>query len=176
MQATLVGALVGGAFTLLGGWFALRWQNRNSMRAVAAALLAEIRVADTMLEKQGVDKFYQQILDHWKETGRVEDSQTLVDMFDRAPEEGFPVYYAMAPQLGLLPHETSAAVVEYHAMAIGLITLVVRFVGKRQLDPATVKVLAHSIEAQWLKQRELRRRLMVMLAKLCEADVGTAGS
>lgn len=172
MLASLLGALIGGAFTLLGGWFALRWQTRNSTQAVAGALLAELRTADTMLEKQGVNAFYDQMLDHWKETGRIEDPQMIADMFDNNPQESMPVYYAMAPQLGLLPHKTSAAVVEYHAKVIGLTKVVVRFLGKRQLDEPTVKLLAHSVEAQWAELKRLRRGLMEMLGDLCGSSVG----
>lgn len=174
MLASLLGAVIGGVFTLLGGWFAIRWQTMRSARAVAGALLAEIRTAETMLAKGGVGNLYEGILDHWKETGRVEDRQTIADIFDNDPRETLPVYYAMAPQLGLLPHDLSAAVIEYHAKVIGLNKMIVRLMGKRELNEASVKALALSIEAQWNEQQELRRNLIAMLAKPCKVGAGRA--
>ncbi len=174
MLASLFGAVIGGLFALAGGWFALKWQSEREARGVAAALLAELSVAQRMLEQTNVAEFYQQMLDQWKSTGEILDRQAIIDMFDSQPQDVLPVYYSMAGKLGLLPHELASTVVEYYAGIVALPRTIVRFLGKRELSPEVVKQLAHSIEFQYNKTTAMRSKLIVELTAYAGQDNGQA--
>lgn len=154
---------MGGAFALLGSWFALKLQTQKEARGVAAAIVAELSVAQRLLERDGVLDFYKQMLDDWKTTGEVADRQILIDMFDNQPQDVLPVYFSMAGNLGLLPPQLSSAVVEYHALVIGLTRTVVRFLGRRDLDRSAVQALARSVEGQFDDVNSMRKSLIADL-------------
>lgn len=168
LLASLIGALVGGAFALCGVWFALKWQAEREARGIAAALLAELRVAQALMEAGGA-AFYLQMLEAWKTTGVVTNRQAIVDMLDNEPQDTLPVYYSMVGKLGLLPQGTAAEIVEYHAGIIALGRMVVRFLGKQEFDPPMVKELAKAIETQFNKSAELRITLIKELAAFASA-------
>jgi hypothetical protein len=170
MLASLFGALVGGLFALVGGWLGLHWQTEREARRVAGAILAEMSVAQALMEAGGA-AFYQQMLDAWKATGVVPNRQAVIDMLDNEPQDSLPVYYAMAGNLGLLPRGLAAEIVEYHAGIIALGRMVVRFIGKQELDQPTVKEIAKSIEAQFHKSTGLRTRLIAELASFASAPI-----
>lgn len=163
MVASFIAALIGGAFVLLGGRYALKWQAEREARVVAAALLAELSTAQKMLD-QGISDLYSDMLEHWKATGRIEDRQMIVDMFDNQPQDALPVYYSMAGKLGLLPQHLAVKVVEYHAGIIGLTRTIVRFLGQREQAPEIVKALALSVETQFQSAAERRAELITELA------------
>jgi hypothetical protein len=163
LVASFLGALIGGAFALLGGWYALKWQAEREARVVAAALLAELSTAQKMLD-QGMSDVYSEMLDHWKSTGEIADRQMLVDIFDNQPQDTLPVYYSMAGKLGLLPQDLAVKVVEYHAGIIGLTRTIVRFLGQREQATEIVKALAFSVEAQFHRAAERRAELITELA------------
>lgn len=164
MLASFAGALIGGAIAILGGWLAVEWQARREARGVAAALSAELTVAQRMLEEGHVAELYQALLDQMKATGQVVDRQLLIDLFDRPPQDALPVYYSMAGRLGLLPGRIGSDVVEYHSLVIGLQSTIVRFLGKREgISKQTVKGLAASVETQWNKSKALRTNLITEL-------------
>jgi hypothetical protein len=169
MLATLFSAIVGGVFVIVGGWLAINWQSDREARRVAGALLAELSVAKEMLEKDGVAVFYQQTLDHWKATGEVLNKQTIIDMFDNQPQEVLPVYYSMVGKLGLLPRALASDVVEYHARIIALPRVIVRFLGKQDLDKPTVKLLAHSVQGQFEKINVMRDSLVLRLSAFADS-------
>lgn len=158
--SNFVAALLGGGFTLLGGWLAVRWQSAHEAKSIAAALLSELSAADNIMRRGNVDRFYRDTLDHWKETGTVHDRQSLKDMFGSDPQDALPVYYSMASKLGLLPQALAADIVEYHAFVVGLNRILAGFIGGRDLPPEVVKAVAFSIESQWDTITKLRAKLI----------------
>ena len=156
---------MGGGFALLGSWLALKWQTKNEARSVAAAILAELSVAQRMLERKGITQFYQQMLEGWKTTGEVADRQILIDMFDHQPRDVLPVYFAMTGKLGLLPPKLASSIVEYHALVMGLTQTVVRFLARRDLNKLAVQALANSLEQQWSEINTTRRKLISDLSE-----------
>lgn len=171
MLASLLGALIGGAFALIGGWYSLKLQKAHEARGVAGALAAELTTAQRMMDEGGVVELYKALLEGWKATGQVLDRQLLVDLFDNQPQDVLPVYYSMAGKLGLLRPELASRVVEYHALIIGLPRTIVRFLGKRELNQQTVKGLANSIEAQWDRATALRADLITDLSAFSAAPI-----
>jgi hypothetical protein len=172
MLASLFGALVGGFFALVGGWLGLHWQAQHEARRVAGALLAELTVAQNLLERSGVATFYQQMLNDWKETGQIQDRQAIIDMFDNAPQDTLPVYYSMVDKLGLLPTDLAAEIVQYHATVIALPRMIVRFLGKRELDRSAVKEIAKAIEVQFHESTQLRAKLITELSAFETKPIG----
>lgn len=171
MLPSLIGAIIGGLFVLVGGWLALNWQAERQARNVASAILAELSVSEEMLEKESVAEFYRELLHQWKETGTIRDRQSIVDLFDSNPQESMPVYYSMAPSLGLLPRGLAADIVQYHARIIGLQKTVLRLARRTDLDKETMKVLGQSLELQFDKTTALRQRLIAELPAFAEKPV-----
>ncbi len=168
MLASLFGALIGGLFAVIGGWLAIHWQATREARGVAGSLLAEMIVTKRLLDEHGNAEVYQNMLDDLKKTGKIHDRQALIDMFDNVPQDTIPVYLSMVGKLGLLPQELAADVVQCHATMVALPKIIVRFLGKRELDPATVKELARTIERQFQDNRRLRSKLIAELAAFAE--------
>jgi hypothetical protein len=161
--ATFASALLGGLFTLAGGWFAIRWQREHEAKSIAATLLAELRTTEKLMGEGNVSQFYRDTLSHWKETGDVGDRQLIVDMFDNDPQDALPVYYSMVSRLGLLPAPLAAEIVEYHAIAISINRLLVRFFGRREMEPDQVRALSLSVEQLWDRSTALRGELIQRL-------------
>jgi len=143
---------------------------------VAGSLLAEMIVIQRLLDSGGNAAVYQNMLDDLKKTGRIHDRQALIDMFDNAPQEALPVYHAMVGKLGLLPRDLAADVVQCHATMVSLPKIIVRFLGKRELEPATVKELAKTIERQFQDNRRLLSKLIAELAAFAENRVSSTST
>ena len=171
MFASLFGALIGGLFALLGGWLGVHWQAAREARGVAGTLVAEMAVAQRLLESGGNAKIYQDMLDDLKATGVIRDRQLLVDMFDNAPQDALPVYHSLVGKLGLLPRNLAADVVQCHATMVALPRIIVRFLGKRELDPPAVKELAKTIEKQFHENTRLRAKLVEELTAFSKKPV-----
>ena len=171
MVASLFGALIGGLFAVMGGWLGIHWQAAREARGVAGTLLAEMAVTQRLLESGGNAAIYQKMLDDLKATGEIRDRQALIDMFDNEPQDALPVYYSMVGKLGLLPSELAADVVQCHATMVALPRVIVRFLGKRELDRAAVKQLANTIERQFHENARLRSKLIAELAAFAENPV-----
>lgn len=161
----LFAALIGGLFTLAGGWAALRGQLAQESRGVARALAAELKTAQNMMNQSSVGDFYQNTLNFWKENGTVTDQQMLIDMFDHEPQDVLPVYYSMASKIGLLPASLATMTIEYHAKAISVNRIIVRFFGKRTLPAEQVQALAASVEVLWKDLNAMRPKLIEELTK-----------
>lgn len=164
MLASLFGALIGGLFALVGAWLALKWQAEHEAKGVAGAILAELSVAQRMLERDGVAALYQQMLNRWKTTGEIGSRQVIIDMFDNEPRDVLPIYYSMARKLDLLPSDLASEIVEYHANIVALPRVVVRFLGRQELDQKAVKDLATSVEARFHALSKMRASLIEKLA------------
>jgi len=164
--ASLFGALIGALFALVGGWLSNKWQSEREAHGVASALLAELSLAEALLET-GAGSFYQQMLAEWKNTGEVRHRQAVIDLFDNDPQEALPVYYAMAGKLGLLPKSLASDVVTYHSKIIALPRTIVRFLGKQELERRVVQDIAGWIEQQFHELSTVRRRLIVNLGSFC---------
>jgi hypothetical protein len=171
MLASLFGALIGGLFAVIGGWLAIHWQAARQARGVAGALVAEMAVTERLLNHGGAAALYQQMLDDLKATGEIRDRQALVDLFDNEPQDTLPVYYSMAGELGHLPKELAAEVVQYNSTMVALPRMIVRFLGKRELSKQVVKELAQNIEAQFQENRRLRGKLITQLAEFASTPV-----
>jgi hypothetical protein len=169
LVASLIGALIGGAFALAGGWLAFRLQSKQELMGVAGALLAELAAAERLMRKGKVAAVYQRMLDEWKETGEVQHRQLLAKLFHNEPQDTLPVYYAMAGKLGLLPRQLASDVVEYHATIIALPRTIVRFLAEEKLDPAIVRDVAVSIERQWHESSAMRTKLITELGEYATA-------
>jgi hypothetical protein len=155
----------------VGGWYSISWQKQHEAKGVAAALCAELSVAQQMQEGH-VTELYRALLDGWKQTGTVIDRQFLVDLFEFEPQDTLPVYYSMSGKLGLLPNDIASELVEYHALIVGMARTIVRFLGKRaDLAPQTVKGIGNSVEAQWNRATELRSTLITKLKSYSEEPV-----
>lgn len=148
----------------------MRWQIRHEGSSIAAALLAELTTVDNMLRKNNIEKFYQDTLDYWKETGEVQDRETIRDILDNEPQSALPVYYSMVSKLGLLPRPLAADIVEYHALAVSINRTIVRFIANRELPPEAVKALAYSIEQQWKTINQLRTKLIGELTAFADRN------
>lgn len=172
MLASLFGALIGGLFALIGAWLALKWQAEHEAKGVAGAILAELSVAQRMLEKDGVAALYQQMLDQWKMTGEIDNRQIIIDMFDNEPQDVLPIYYSMARKLDLLPSDLASEIVEYHANIIALPRVVVRFLGKQDLDQSAVREIAASVEQRFHALSEMRADLIRRLSAFVSEPVG----
>lgn len=170
MLASLLGALIGGAFALVGGWYSIKWQKERETRGVAGALAAELATGQRLAKEGRVEELYQALLDGWKKTGEVTDRQFLVDLFGSQPQDALPIYYSMSGKLGLLPPQVGSDVVEYHSLVVGLQRTIVQFLGKREgISKQAVKGLANSIEAQWKRAKELRVSLISELEGISNA-------
>lgn len=156
----LIGALIGGAFTLFGARKTIDWQAQREARGAATAIAAELSVAQRMIVQEGGGEIYQRLLNDMKATGLVPDRRLLVDLLDNQPQDVLPVYYSMAGKLGLFPPDLASRVVEYHSIVIALPRIVVQMLGKRELDVPTVRSLAASVERQWHKVNEMRPDLI----------------
>lgn len=161
LLAALVGAVIGGAFALFGGWLAIYWQRQQTARSLALGILGEISGIDEADAAGNADQFYRNVLAEMKEAGRASHVKALVGALDNDPAHVTPVYYGNVAQIGVLPPALAREIILFYSRLHALRMAVVRgFGGGLGLGELQLKGLAITVEAQYDAITADRRRLV----------------
>lgn len=140
---------MGGAFALVGGWLAVRWQAGHNAKALASSILAEITASFAIDPNRKSDEFYRQVLQHIRDVGEVPNREILMASLDQDPTVSLPVYYGNVSSIGLLPPLICKRIIVFYARTQSLRLSAIRFLcGSIDLSAEQLGALSYALEQQ----------------------------
>jgi len=163
MMEVLAGGLLGGLFGMLSAWFAIHVQTGRNVKALAAALYAEIESKVLTAEAIMAYEYYMGVLGDLITHGDHPNKEQLKILFENQGDTS-PIYHACLANIGLLKAETSAALVRYHILLDALIETAKRFLLAPAMSSDSVKTVAYATKQQYIRMLAAQDKALIALA------------